>query len=434
MERGREKVVIAMGICILNGARAFDLDEAAHVNRVRDFYPSLFKSMTQVAVLRSEVSDAAEAGALLGRSILDELAGEQPDAVILFASPSYAARPLLQGIHEGCSPGALVGCSSAGEFTFDGTSSASAVALAIRSDDLRFKVHVMQDLKADLPRAAQDFAASFDPREDPRFPHRTVLLLMDVLAGYGEAFLELFTEATSGRYEVFGGGAADDAAFKETFVFAGRDVFSDAAAGLEIQSKKPVGIGVSHGWAPLSHSMKVTSASGLRLYELDGRPAVDVIAEFAKDINIEFDREEPLPFFLNHVLGIESNDGYKLRVPLQVGDDGSLVCAAEVPVDTDVRVMHTRDTSAAEAARTAARKAWLKLKNVNAQPGAVLFFDCAATRLRLGDRFGASVDEVVDILGTESLVGCNTYGQFARVEGQYGGFHNCTAVVFAFAA
>jgi len=27
------------------------------------------------------------------------------------------------------------------------------------------------------------------------------------------------------------------------------------------------------------------------------------------------------------------------------------------------------------------------------------------------------------------FVGCNTYGQIARAEGQFGGFHNCTAVV-----
>ncbi len=389
--------------------------------------------MTEVAVLRSEVPDAAEAGQLLGRSILERFDGGEPDAVILFASPAYTPEALLGGINDVCSPGSLVGCSSAGEFTFEGTSSASAVVLAIRSDDVRFDVHVTRDVHADVAGAVQRFASSFDPAEDADFPHRTVLLLMDVLAGYGEEFLALFTEMTAGRYEVFGGGAADDAAFKETFVFAGREALPDAAVGLEIQSRKPVGIGVSHGWTPFSHSMKVTSASGLRLIQLDGRPAVDVIGDFARQRDIPFDPAAPLPFFLNHVLGIETANGYKLRVPLSVQADGSLVCAAEVPLDARVRVMHTRDTSSAEAARTATRKAWLKLKKDHSLPGAALFFDCAATRMRLGDHFGTSVSEVADILGTDCLVGCNTYGQFARVEGQYDGFHNCTAVVFAIA-
>lgn len=389
--------------------------------------------MTNVAVFRSTADGSGNAGRELGTSILEKLDGHPPDAVVVFASPAFEPGPLLESIHQSCSPGSMVGCSSAGEFTFEGTSSASAVALAIRSDDLRFDVHLSRNVHEDVSAAVQSFAGSFDPDDDSDFPYRTVLLLMDVLAGYGEEFLALFTEATSGRYEVFGGGAADDAAFKETFVFAGREAVPDAAVGLEIRSKKPVGIGVGHGWTPFSHSMSVTSASGLRLIELDGRSAVDVIGEFARERAIAFDRSAPLPFFLNHVLGIEDGDGYKLRVPLSVGEDGSLVCAAEVPENARVRVMHTRHTSAAEAARTATRKAWLKLKKEDVRVGAALFFDCAATRLRLGDAFGTSVDEVVEILGTRSLVGCNTYGQFAREEGQYSGFHNCTAVVFAFA-
>lgn len=94
--------------------------------------------------------------------------------------------------------------------------------------------------------------------------------------------------------------------------------------------------------------------------------------------------------------------------------------------------MRTRHASAAEAASVAARRARMKLRRDRAEPGAVLFLDCAATRLRLGDEFGSSVDEVVDSLGTTMCVGCNTYGQFARVEGQFSGFHNCTAVVGAF--
>ena len=63
------------------------------------------------------------------------------------------------------------------------------------------------------------------------------------------------------------------------------------------------------------------------------------------------------------------------------------------------------------------------------EPSAALFFDCVATRLRMGDVFGFELDSVARTLGGASLVGCNTYGQIARSEGQFGGFHNCTAVV-----
>jgi hypothetical protein len=79
---------------------------------------------------------------------------------------------------------------------------------------------------------------------------------------------------------------------------------------------------------------------------------------------------------------------------------------------------------AAERATAAA------LANLGGQkPKAALFFDCVATRLRLGDKFDAELDAVKAQLANIALVGCNTHGQIARAAGQFEGFHNCTAVV-----
>jgi hypothetical protein len=58
-----------------------------------------------------------------------------------------------------------------------------------------------------------------------------------------------------------------------------------------------------------------------------------------------------------------------------------------------------------------------------------LFFDCVATRLRLGQEFGAELDAVRTALGDAPFVGFNSYGQIVRSDGQFSGFHNCTAVV-----
>ena len=63
------------------------------------------------------------------------------------------------------------------------------------------------------------------------------------------------------------------------------------------------------------------------------------------------------------------------------------------------------------------------------EPGIALFFDCVATRLRLGQEFGFELKELRKRLGNVAFAGCNTYGQIARAEGQFSGFHNCTAVV-----
>jgi hypothetical protein len=67
-----------------------------------------------------------------------------------------------------------------------------------------------------------------------------------------------------------------------------------------------------------------------------------------------------------------------------------------------------------------------------AEPEAALFFDCVATRLRMGKDFGFELKNVKEVLGEACYAGCNTYGQIARAPGQFSGFHNCTAVVAVF--
>ncbi|HEX2543601.1 MAG TPA: FIST C-terminal domain-containing protein, partial [Ramlibacter sp.] len=63
------------------------------------------------------------------------------------------------------------------------------------------------------------------------------------------------------------------------------------------------------------------------------------------------------------------------------------------------------------------------------KPAAAFVFDCVATRLRLGRAFEDELQACSKLLAPAGFVGCNTYGQIARAEGQFSGFHNCTAVV-----
>ena len=92
-----------------------------------------------------------------------------------------------------------------------------------------------------------------------------------------------------------------------------------------------------------------------------------------------------------------------------------------------MHIMKATADSAVAAASSATAAAVQALKGE--KPGAALFFDCVATRLRLGGEFGMEMDALQRALGGVPYVGCNTYGQIARSEGQFSGFHNCTATV-----
>jgi hypothetical protein len=251
--------------------------------------------------------------------------------------------------------------------------------------------------------------------------------MTDALAGHADRLVDELTLATAGLYQFFGGGAGDNAQFKRTTVFCGEDVLSDAAAVLEIISEKPIGIGVSHGWLPASKPLRVTEADGLRVISLNGLPAVEAFEAHALETGQALDPDAPIPFFLHNILGIETSGTHRLRVPLAIQGDGSILCAAEIPVNALVRVMGSNHQSTVQAAEAAADAALAALGDC--KPQAALFFDCVATRLRMGQGFGHEVSAVQDRLGGIDLMGCNTHGQIARGGGQFEGFHNCTAVV-----
>jgi hypothetical protein len=381
-----------------------------------------------VAVSTAE-ADSAAAGRTLAEQIQSGL-GKTPHAVIVFAAPNYDHPVLLRALAEACSPDLIVGASSAGEFTNDTLGVGLASALAIHDPEACFSLGVGKNLKADPVAAAWSMVEGFRGHLDHSFPHRSALVLTDALAGYADALADELTVATAGEYQFFGGGAGDNASFERTTVFNNTEVLTDAAVALEILSRKPLGIGVSHGWEPASDPFRVTEATGLTLASLNGLPAVEAFEEQAAAKGETLDRAAPIPFFLQNILGIDTGSGYRLRVPLAVKDDGSIHCAAEVPVGSIERNKKTSHRSAAEAAERATDAAIAGIGE--SRPKAALFFDCVATRLRCGDHFATEVAAVADKIGDAALVGCNTHGQIARAEGQFEGFHNCTAVVCVF--
>lgn len=383
--------------------------------------------MTQSVVVFSNLSDAGQAGKELGRKISEELGDKIPNVVIIFASSSYDYPVLLGALKETCHTEILVGSSSAGEFTSSNFGTDSACAVAIHSNELKFKAGLAQGIKNDRGQVADDLYSALTIGEDHSYQYHSAMIFADALSGFTDEILELLTEKTVGKYQFFGGGAGDNANFQKTHVFYNLEAFNDSAVVLEILSNKPVGVGVAHGWKPVGAKMRVTETNGMNLVSLNARPAVEMFIEHAKSTGQEFDPEQPIPFFLHNILGIEIAGDYKLRVPLTLLPGGAIAMASDIPPGSYISFMTTDDDSSASAAVDATTNAIRQLGNY--KPNVALFFDCVATRLRMGKTFDTELNQVKETLNGINYAGCNTYGQVARVNGQFSGFQNCTAVV-----
>ncbi len=381
---------------------------------------------TSAAVFTSEKT-SDKAGIDLAKQIKEEFKHEEPHVVIVFASPVYDQHELLKALKKECTPEILVGCSSAGEFTSEANGVNTASAVALHSTEMKFFASIGRGIKENRKSVVEQLMESMQGIDRFEYKYHSAMLLADALSGYTDEIIDKLTEQTGGTYQFFGGGAGDNAQFKNTCVFFDTEIIPDAVVLLEILSNKPIGLGISHGWYPGSELYRVTEVNESVLISLNAMPAVEVFTDYANLTGHNFDHDDPIPFFLHNILGIKMEAGYKLRVPLSVNSDGSVTCASNLPVGSLVSIMTTKTQAAMEAAETATKKAIGQLQGN--KPNIGLFFDCVATRLRLGNNFDFELKAVKNAFNPTKFVGCNTHGQVARMDGQFSGFHNCSAVV-----
>lgn len=172
------------------------------------------------------------------------------------------------------------------------------------------------------------------------------------------------------------------------------------------------------GWKPLKRRFRVTKADRAILYELDGKPALDVYRKF---LNIDrndrfFSNTLEFPLFLEH-------DGIDiLRCPLAVNDDDSLVMSSDIQEDATVRLAYGDPDTILASIREDGQKI------ADFFPEVIQTFSCAARRAFWGDKNIS--DETILFHGVAPTTGFYTHGEFLRIYGDMLNF-NVTLVIVA---
>ncbi|HET8883862.1 MAG TPA: FIST N-terminal domain-containing protein, partial [Candidatus Saccharimonadales bacterium] len=357
----------------------------------------LSKSTTSTVAF-TDLTDSTAAGIFIGKHIAMTFKYRPADAVIVFASSRHDYPKLLAAIQKASKTKVLIGCTSAGEFINKSHGEGSVSAVAFRSKDIKFSASIGRTIKSNAAKAARDVVKSFHGMNDDVYPYRSALVLADTLAGHTDDVIESLYKATTGTYQFFGGGAGDDGEFDTTYVFLGTKVYTNAVVALEILSKKPIGIAVRHGWKEASGKMRITESEGVTLVSLNAIPILDIFRQHAIATNQTFDENDPCEFFLQNPVGVKTDNGYKLRAPLGINDDGSISFGSDLPTGSIVSIMKATSRSSARAAREATKDALRQLGNH--KPSVALLFDCVATRLRTEHAFDNELAAVTDSLNS----------------------------------
>jgi hypothetical protein len=352
-----------------------------------------------------------------------------PRLLILLAAPHHDLAAAAAALTQQWPATPLVGCSTAGEIAPSGATLDALVVWALGGTGIRVSTGYGESATAGLRQAAIEASQCLERVE--RHEHTVLVLLSDGLAGDQ-------MEVVRGAYDIanidvplVGGCAGDNLAMHQTRQIHGNQVFSGAVVAAAISSKRPLGVGVSHGWTPLSEPMLVTESRNTLLSKLEDRPALDVYLEFFNPPDlVRRDPQAFADFAATRPIGIRRRDRIEMRHITGFDlERRALVMVAEVPQGGLAFLTEGDYDSVLQAAAESARTAMDALGGVS--PVGLLLFDCVSRRSVFGEQ---QLQEETDLInrccGGVPMGGFYTYGEIARTKGS-GGFHNQTLVTLA---
>jgi hypothetical protein len=343
---------------------------------------------------------------------------------------------LLRAVREATGGAPLCGCSGEGTISGDDAdeSNFSVVVMVISSDELRWRNGLATGLGADSRAAGQLVAQSLssDLGADAVglfvFPDGTTVNFDDFFAGLegnlpSDQFLPLW-----------GGGAGDNLALVQTYQYCDDEVVSDGVAYAllsgEVQAASTIGI----GYIPIGGERTVTRSERNVIYEIDGKPALEVLQEYLPDLALAEDWGRYVPTFglSFRAPSYMKDEEYILRGINSVNTaDGSVSLQTDVQEDTSVW-FSSRDKEKITAGldRMADQ---IKEELGGVQPKLVFHFDCCSRgRLMFRDQEKLQLlRQFRQAVGPEApWAGFYTYGEIGPV-GKHNFYHTYTAVVLA---
>ena len=359
---------------------------------------------------------------------------ESPDILsaaqlgLVFGSGEILSRPeVLAALRENLSDTEIVGCSTAGEILGGSVSDDGLVVLLVEFESTTVRtVHRQVTTAAASRTVGQEMGAELNA---PGLRH--VVVLSNGLQVNGTELVAGLRSALPAGISATGGLAGDGSRFEDTVVVHNERIESDGVIAIGFFGDQlEVRWGTAGGWEAFGPRRKVTRAEANVLYELDGRPALDLYKTYLGD------RAVGLPatglLFPLELLPAIDGDPSLVRTILAVDEaTQSLTFAGDVPAGRSVRLMKSTIDRLIWGAETAGGMA-----GTDATPASLaLLVSCVGRRLVLGQRVEEEIEAVLDQLGQPvGVIGFYSYGEIGPGGVTHGcELHNQTMTLTTFA-
>jgi hypothetical protein len=376
----------------------------------------------------STLTDSAAAGHSALQAALAHLGGT-PRLLIVFTTEDHDHSAVLAAMRTRTAGVALIGCCTGGLITAEGILPAGVAVLALGGVGLEVALAMAPGLSTTPTASAEQVAEQLEAALSPPVgQEHLTLVFADGLTGSlaMDAAIQSAAAVLGPLCPLFGGAAGDNLNYGHTVLFANERIMSDALVAALISSTAPIGVGVRHGWRPASRRMAVTRSDGNLLYELDGRPALEIYRELLPEVTITAENFRTLSRF--HPIGfVQANGEPLVRLPLAVTAEGALSCVGTLPSDTFAYIMEGDPESLLDAAAAAATQAMAGLGDH--PPAAAIIINCVTRPPLLGDQSQTEVERIRAVLGAATpFIGMYSFGEIAAADGPPA-FHNKTVAV-----
>ena len=339
--------------------------------------------VTKAGVGMSRNHNPSVAGREAAEQALLKAGVAKPDFVFMFGSIGYDQRSLVRAVREITGGAPLTGCSAEGTINGDDAdeSNYSVVVTAISSDELHWINGLAAGLRADPRDAGKRVAQDLLPHLSAEtiglfvFPDGVSLSLEHFFAG-------LEGTLSSERFlPMWGGGAGNNYIFGEpTYQYCDDEVVSDGVSYALLSGKAQASWALSHSLIPIGGERKVTRSQGNVIYEIDGKPATEVLNEYLPEGALADERDWSRYAYslalTSKAPSYMKDEEYIVRgVPQLNLTDGSVTVQTEVTEGTSVW-FSSRDKEKITAGldRMAAQ---IKEQLGGAQPKLVFQFECS---------------------------------------------------------
>ncbi len=352
--------------------------------------------------------------------------------VIAFGAPELIDQPgALAQLAKHYPRSLIVGCSSAGEIhgaTIRDRSLSVSVTKFDRTD--------LQLASLEVRSIADSYRAGYQlaKRLSARAGLRGVLVLSDGLHVNGSELIRGINSVLDDSVVVTGGLSGDGANFKRTWVSVGADIKTNVIAAVGFYGDHVmIGHGSKGGWDKFGPERIVTRSEGNVLYELDGRPALDLYKEYLGE------RAKDLPasglFFPLSVRASTSDEKFVVRTVLGVDHENrSLTFAGDIPKGHRAQLMKANFESLIDGAGAAGSMTTLTGAPADGADSLVVAISCVGRRIVLGARTEEEVEAVRNAVRSDRacITGFYSYGEISPFATGHSDLHNQTMTLTVF--